>query len=158
MTTTDTEMRARAERDAAQIYAATSSPLTAAQRTLVPDDGLGAHRTAPVETELRDINCEPGRRHLPWLAAEVVVADYRSQAYGRHTQVWLHNGPTTGELTPAEAREALEAMRGFIPKLEAVIALAEKTAADDFEGDPEIARADHEAEDRRLKAITEAAS
>ncbi|MGW1808257.1 hypothetical protein [Streptomyces sp. NPDC002078] len=132
--------------------------LTVAQSTLVPDDGLGALVTAPVETELRDIDAGRSDREnaeLPFLGAQVVVSEYRSQAYGRHTRVWLNYGRTVGELSPTEAREALEAMRAFLPQLEAVVAFAEQEAASDFEGDPEIAAADREAEDRRIRAITE---
>ena len=92
--------------------------LTPEQSTLVLDDGLAALVTAPVETELRDVDC-------------------------------------AGELTPAQAREALDAMRDFLPRLEAVVAFAEQEAAGDFEGDPEIARLDREAEARRIRAITE---
>lgn len=131
--------------------------LTPAQSTLVLDDGLGAHITAPVETELRDIDSDrdPDLVHTPFLAARTVVSEYRPEAYGRTTRVWLSCGSTTGELSPAEAREALAAMRAFLPRLEAVIAFAEQEAAGDFEGDPEVARLDREAEDARIRAVTE---
>jgi hypothetical protein len=123
--------------------------LTAEQSTLTPDDGLGGWMTAPVETKLRDIDdhCTPSENEtLPFLAAKVVVIGYRQQAYGRRTQVWLEYGRTTGSLTPAKAREVLAAMRDFCDQLEAVIDLADKAAADDFDGDPEIAAADRAAE------------
>ncbi len=134
-------------------------PLTAAQSTFVPDDSLGGRLTAPVETALRDIDdsysaAENEKR--PFLAAKAVVSDYRSQAYGRHTEVWLDYGLTTASLTPAKAREVLAAMAGFYAQFEAVIELAEREAVKDFEGDPEIAKADREAEDRRIRAVTEA--
>ncbi|MEU5097623.1 hypothetical protein [Streptomyces sp. NPDC020996] len=137
--------------------AAPDEPLTPEQSTLVLDDGLGARTTAPVETELRDIDSDrdPDLVHTPFLAAQVVVSEYRPQAYGRTTRVWLSHGKHTGELSPAEARQALEALRAFLPRLEAVVALAEQEAAGDFDGDPEIARLDREAEDRRIRAITE---
>ncbi|MEU0822273.1 hypothetical protein [Streptomyces mirabilis] len=58
-----------------------------------------------------------------------------------------------GELNPAEARRTLEEMRGFVNRLEHVVKQAEEIARDDFEGDPEIARLDREAEDRRTQVI-----
>jgi len=136
--------------------ASPTPPLTAEQTTPVLDEGLGARITAPVETQLRDIDCNPDPDLVPgpFLGAQVVVSDYRSQAYGRRTRVWLHNGSVTGELTPAQARDALEAMRAFIPRLEAVIAVAEQEAAGDFDGDAEVERLDREAEGRRIAAIT----
>ncbi|MGW3936475.1 hypothetical protein [Streptomyces phaeochromogenes] len=136
-----------------------AGPLTAAQRTLVLDDGLGAWRTAPVETEHRDIDDQRLPREnaeTPFLTAEVVMTDYRSQAYGRQTEVWLGYGLTIGSLTPAKAREALDAIKDFVPYLEAVVELAEEIGARDFEGDPEIAAADREYEERRSRAISEA--
>ncbi|MER7799027.1 hypothetical protein ABTX71_01715 [Streptomyces parvulus] len=128
--------------------------LTTAQTTLTLDEGMAAHRTVPIESALRDIDCDAERRDLPWLAAEVVVCDDKPQAYGRTTQVWLHNGPTTGELSPAEGRTALAAMREFADRFEALLDFADRVAADDFEGDPEIARLDREAEDRRVARRT----
>ncbi|WJV47667.1 hypothetical protein [Streptomyces flavofungini] len=125
-------------------------PLTAAQRALTPDEGLGARRTTPIETTMRAIDCGD----LPWLGAEVVVSDYRSQAYGRHTQLWLHNNKDTAELSIAEARSALREARAFFDRFETLIDYAETVAVDDFEGDPEIAAADREATDARIKART----
>ncbi|QDN58714.1 hypothetical protein [Streptomyces sp. S1D4-20] len=148
---TDTEAR--------EHTAHTESPLTPEQATLVLDDGLGAWVTEPTETELRDLDSDPDpdlAANVPWLAARVILNDYRPQAYGRQTKVWLDYGTTTAELLPAQAREALEAMRAFLPRLEAVVELAEQTAAGDFEGDPEIARLDREAEKRRIRAIDDA--
>ncbi|WP_030561158.1 hypothetical protein [Streptomyces aureocirculatus] len=58
-----------------------------------------------------------------------------------------------GELSPAEARSALEEMRGFVNRLEHVVKHAEDIMQDDFEGDPEIARLDREADDNRWKAV-----
>jgi len=136
-------------------------PLTPAQSIPAPDDGLGAWITAPVETTLRDIDDQCAAREneeLPFLAAQMVVSDYRPQAYGRHTNVWLHYGRTTGTLTPAKAREVLAAMRDFTDQFEALLDLAEKTSVGDFEGDPEIARLDREAEDRRIAAVSKARS
>ncbi|MFF5004104.1 hypothetical protein ACFY3G_14815 [Streptomyces phaeochromogenes] len=133
--------------------------LTPAQSTLVLDDGLGAWRTAAVETALRNIDADctaAENAETPFLGAEVVVSDDRAQAYGRRTKVWLQYGLTIGELPPAKAREVLAAIKGFIPQLEAVVALAEEIGAGDFEGDPEIARLDQAAERRRTRAIDEA--
>lgn len=135
------------------------TPLTPAQRTPVMDYGMGASITGPVETTLRDIDCDYSddeNKQLPFLGAQVVISDCRSQAYGRKTHVWLHYGRAVGELSPAEAREVLAAIKGFVPQLEAVVALGEESAVRDFEGDPEIARLDTEYEDRRIKRINEA--
>ncbi|MFF5759649.1 DUF6907 domain-containing protein [Streptomyces longwoodensis] len=113
------------------------------------------HATAPVETALRDIDSNGTRwdnAQIPWLAAKTVVINDKPQAYGRETRVWIDYGTTTGELSPAQAREALEALRGFTAQLEAVVEYAERSAADDFDGDPEIARLDREAENRRIAA------
>ncbi|MFC9645378.1 hypothetical protein ACFTZF_43915 [Streptomyces mirabilis] len=44
-------------------------------------------------------------------------------------------------------------MRGFVNRLEHVMKQAEEIARDDFEDDPEIARLDREAEDRRTQVI-----
>lgn len=152
------QTRQRADQLAAETAREHTEPadlLTKAQRTFTLDEGLAAHRTTPIESELRDIDCDTDRADLPWLAAEIVVLDDKPQAYGRKTMVWLHNGPTTGELTPAQAREALAAMREFADRYEALLDLADETAAGDFEGDPEIARLDREHEDARIRAITE---
>lgn len=118
------------------------------------------HSTAPVETELRDLDMDSSGYSanggsLPWLGARIVVSNDKPQAYGRETRVWVDYGVHTGELSPVKAREALEAMRWFVGELEAVIERAEEIAADDFKGDPEIARLDREAEDARIRAITE---
>ncbi|WP_327662451.1 MULTISPECIES: hypothetical protein [unclassified Streptomyces] len=129
--------------------------LTPAETTLVPDDSLGAHRTTPIETETREI-IDGAPAELPWLAAEIVVNDYRSQAYGRRTELWLHNDRDTVELTPAEARVRLRDARAFLDRFELLIDHAETVAAGDFEGDPEVYAADREAEDRRIKAISKA--
>ncbi|WP_075662267.1 DUF6907 domain-containing protein [Streptomyces acidiscabies] len=119
-----------------------------------PEGEPGWHSTALVETEMRDIDVEdPG--DVPFLGARVVVHNDRPQAYGRHTKLWLHYGLSTAELTPARARDALTEMRGFCAELEAVVDSAEAIGADDFEGDPEVARLDQEAEDRRIRAVTE---
>lgn len=134
-------------------------PLTTAQSTFVLDDGLGARLTTPTESALRDIDdCYTAAENAtrPFLAAKAVVHDYRPQAYGRRTEVWLEYGVTTGTLTPAKARDVLAAMAGFCAQFEAVIELAEREALKDFEGDPEIEAADREAEARRIRAIAEA--
>lgn len=144
--------------DEAREHPDTEQLLTVAQSTPVLDEGLGGWMTAPVETELLDIGADPAPETLatpPWLAAQVVLHSYRPQAYGRTTKVWLHYGIATGELTPAEAREALEAMRDFADRFEALVAVAEEIAVNDFEGDPEMARQDRAAEDARIKAINE---
>ncbi len=47
-------------------------------------------------------------------------------------------------------------MRGFIAQLEAVVDQADASALDDFDGDPDIAAANRQAETARIKRITEA--
>lgn len=137
----------------------TDWPLTRAQSTLTYDDDFGGWSTAPVETDQRDIDSAyPADENsgLPFLETKVVVSEYRPQAYGRTTEVYLDYGRATGALSPAEARKVLEAMRAFLPQFEAVIALAEQSAAGDFEGDPQVARLDEEYQARRFRAIAEA--
>ncbi|MFC7842525.1 DUF6907 domain-containing protein [Streptomyces sp. NPDC057382] len=115
------------------------------------------HSTAPVETDLRNIdsaNTPAENAKLPFLAARTVVANDKSQAYGRTTRVWLDFGTSTGEISPAKARQALEAMRRFVTDFEDVVEHAERSAADDFEGDPEIARLDDEYMDRHIRAVS----
>ncbi|MFF5029216.1 DUF6907 domain-containing protein [Streptomyces collinus] len=121
------------------------------------DGEPGWHSTAPIETAHRSVDdnhSASANERLPLLSAQIVVDNYRSQAYGRHTLLWLHMGTTTGTLTPSQAREALTAMRGFVAEFEAVVDQAEAIAAADFDGDPEIARLDREADDRRIAART----
>ncbi|WP_420035076.1 hypothetical protein ACN2WE_24020 [Streptomyces sp. cg28] len=130
------------------------APLTAAETTLVPDDGLGAHRTTPIETAAREISDVTPSAEIPWLSAEIVVTDYRSQAYGRRTQLWLHNNRDVAELTVDQARAHLAAARAFLDRFEVLVDHAETIAAGDFTGDPEIAAADQAAEDRRIRAVT----
>ncbi|MCZ9352957.1 hypothetical protein NGM36_24840 [Streptomyces mutabilis] len=115
------------------------------------------HATPQIETKMRNIAADhtaAENARFPWLAAKTVVINDKPQAYGRETRVWLDFGTSTGELTPTEARKALVAMRGFVIELECLVDQAEKIAADDFEGDPEIARLDREAQDRWIKART----
>ncbi|MGW3416493.1 hypothetical protein [Streptomyces phaeochromogenes] len=117
------------------------------------------HAAARVETQMRDVDVNYSAREndrVPFLGAQVVVTNDRAQAYGRRTSVWLDYGRSLGELTPEQARDALKAMRWFVERFEAVIDYAEKTSADDFDGDPEIARLDSEATDRRIRAVNEA--
>lgn len=119
--------------------------------------GWDWHTTAPVETAMRDIDAghlADENAKVPFLAARIVVINDKPQAYGRETRVWLDYGTTTGELSPAEARVALDAIRRFVTDLETVVDQATAVADDDFEGDPEIARLDREAEDRRIAART----
>ncbi|MFB6556182.1 DUF6907 domain-containing protein [Streptomyces sp. NPDC056405] len=116
------------------------------------------HGDLPVRTKLRGAAIDSSGYSgygdgLPWLSAQVVISNDKPQAYGRHTQVWLGYGVHVGELSPAEARGALEEMRGFVNRLEHVVQQAEEITREDFVGDPEIARLDREAEDRRIQAI-----
>jgi hypothetical protein len=119
------------------------------------------HTTAPVETTLRAAEVDSsgyssGAEALPWMTAQVVVANDQAQAYGRQTSVWLGYGVHLAEISPAEARRALDAMRAFTVRLAAVVDLADQVAADDFAGDAEVARLDREADARRREAIAEA--
>ncbi|MEU6373962.1 hypothetical protein [Streptomyces sp. NPDC046909] len=121
---------------------------------------MECHSTAPVETTLKaaEVDCSgysENGESLPWMTAQVIVNNDKAQAYGRETKVWLGYGVHLAELPPAEARRALDALRGFTVRLAAVVDFAEQVAADDFAGDPEIAAADREAEARRVRAITE---
>lgn len=178
-----TEVRQRAEaptdtareHTAPEVSTAGPGPLTAAQRGpewmnrwgcpgfCVQEHGKPEasefHTTAPAESSLLahevdssgySANCE----ELPWLTAQVVVMNDQAQAYGRETCVFLSYGIHLAELSPAKARQALDAMRGFVARLSAVVDLAEQVAADDFEGDPEIQRLDAEATARRIEART----
>jgi hypothetical protein len=156
---------------------ASGLPLTAAQRgpewmarfgcisLCIENHGQGGalecHATNPAETKLRitDVDSSGYSENgatLPWLSAQVIVINDRAQAYGRETRVWLSSGVHLAEISPAKARQALDAMRGFVAQLAVVVADAERIAADDFDGDPEIARLDTEAADARVKRITEA--
>lgn len=126
-------------------------PLTPAQSTPVLDEDLGAWRTAPVESTLRDIDDDhtPAENAtLPLLAAEVVVTDYKrlppvqdtdgryrsgGSADGRFTQMWVHYGTSTGTVTPAQGREIAAEMRAFAARLDALCDRADDIAADDYE-------------------------
>lgn len=115
---------------------------------------LECHSTKPAETsilaaDLDSSGYSSNGESLPWMTAQVVVTNDKAQAYGRETRVWLGYGVHLAEISPAKAREALDAMRAFTVRLAAVVDLAEQIAADDFDGDPEIAAADREAGDRR---------
>lgn len=115
---------------------------------------LECHSTSVVETRLlaSDMDCSgysANGESLPWMTVQVVVNNDKAQAYGRQTSVWLGYGLHLAELSPAKAREALDALRAFTDQLAQVVDDAEQIAADDFDGDPEIARLDTEAQDRR---------
>lgn len=121
---------------------------------------LEFHSTAPIETSIlaADMDCSGYSENgegLPWMTAQVVVNNEKAQAYGRQTRVWIGYGVHLAEVSPARAREALDALRAFTVRLAAVVDLAEQVAADDFSGDPEIARLDAEATDRRVRVVTE---
>lgn len=118
------------------------------------------HSAGAAKTELRTTDLDydgynEDRDALPWLSAETVVTCDKPQAYGRETRVLLGYGVHLAELSPARARQALEAMRGFVAQLAAVVDDADRVALDDFAGDPEIAQADCDAEAARRRRITE---
>ncbi|MFJ9667362.1 hypothetical protein ACIRPP_22580 [Streptomyces sp. NPDC101219] len=148
-------------------------PLTAADRgrawqikylCAMPDCGLdhagadgepGWHATTPIETTVRDIDTDNlGNENEPFLAAQIVVHDYRAQAYGRTTEMWLHYGVHTGALAPSAARDVAVEGIAFFERLLALCDRADVIARGDFEGDPEVARCDREAEDARIREIT----
>jgi len=136
-------------------------PLTAAQRGTewmarwgcpgwcVTEHGqplaLESHSTAPVETTLRaeEIDCsgysKNGER-LPWMTAQVVVNGDEGEGFGRETRVWLGYGVHLAEISPVEARRALDSLRGFVTQLSAVVDFADQVAADDYAGKGEVAR------------------
>ncbi|CBG71906.1 hypothetical protein SCAB_48551 [Streptomyces scabiei 87.22] len=118
------------------------------------DGEPGWHASVPIETESQDISSDLPADG-PWLSAQIVVIDDKPQAYGRKTEVWVHYGPETGALSPAQTRQVARDARAFAERLEALANHAEQLAAGDFEGDPEIARLDREAEDARIRRITE---
>ncbi|QJS13223.1 hypothetical protein HKX69_30055 [Streptomyces argyrophyllae] len=128
------------------------TPLTAAQRgvewmnrwgcpgfCVVPHGeplALECHSTAPVETSLRaaEIDCSGYSENgegLPWLTAQVIVHNEQDDPRGRETQVWLGYGVHLAEISPAQARQALDSLRAFTTRLAAVVGLAEQVAADD---------------------------
>lgn len=140
-----------------------TGPLTEAQTTLSRDQGLGVYRTAPVETEMRNVDSvfsNAERAQTPLFAAEIVVADGKclpdETVDGRFTQMWVSHGTSTGEMSPAEAREIVQTARDFADRLEALCDRADEIAADDYQLDPEASRLKREAEDRRIRAVTEA--
>ncbi|MFJ3229795.1 hypothetical protein [Streptomyces sp. NPDC086787] len=153
----------------------TSKPLSAAERGTewmnrwgcpgfcVEEHGkpgaMECHSTAPVESSIlaADLDCSGYSENgegLPWMTAQVIVHNDKPAAYGRSTQVWIGYGVHLAEVSPAKAREALDAMRGFVSQLETVVMQAEQSATADFPGDPEVARLDREAEQRRVHGIT----
>lgn len=99
------------------------------------DEGMIAYRTAPIESKLRDLDSTQhwgDATGLPWLAAEVVI-HAEEPSFGRQTQVWLTYGVHTGELSPAQGREALAAMREFADRYERLLDYADQVAVDDTE-------------------------
>ncbi|MFI0134754.1 hypothetical protein [Streptomyces luteogriseus] len=127
-----------------------ASLLTEAQRALTYDEGLGAHRTAPIESAMRDIDDEhtpDENAAVPLLGAEVVVTNWKpseplqedgmfrpgTAVEGRFTQLWLMYGTSTGTVSPAEAREIVAEMRDFAARLEVLCDVADAIATDDYE-------------------------
>lgn len=102
-------------------------------------NSLDCHSTAPIETTLRaaEVDCSgysDGAEALPWMTAQVVVNNDDVQTYGRETRVWLGYGVHLAEISPAQARRALDAMRAFTVRLAAVVDFADQVAAEDFPG------------------------
>ncbi|MEW2610237.1 hypothetical protein AB0937_08505 [Streptomyces sp. NPDC047880] len=126
--------------------------LTVPQQTLSYDEGLGAHRTAPIESAMRDIDDEhtpDENAAVPLLGAEVVVTNWKpseplqedgmfrpgTAVEGRFTQLWLMYGTSTGTVSPAKAREIAREMRDFAARLEVLCDVADEIATDDYEAD-----------------------
>ncbi|MFD5862607.1 DUF6907 domain-containing protein [Streptomyces chartreusis] len=137
-------------------------PLTAAQRGTewmarwgcpgwcVTEHGqplaLESHSTAPVETTLHaeEIDCSgysKNSERLPWMTAQVVLNGDEGEGFGRETRVWLGYGVHLAEISPVQARRALDAMRGFVTRLSAVVDFADQVAAEDYPGTGEAGRA-----------------
>lgn len=144
----------------AQLTAEQSSSgtaLTEAQLTLARDDAGGWDATTPIETATRDIDADMPVDG-PFLAAQIVVTGWsydenRRQVDGRFTRVWLHYGASTGELTPAKARQVAAEIRDFANRLEALCDRADEVAADDYEKPSlqEMCRGDYEAAEERRR-------
>ncbi|MGW4541609.1 DUF6907 domain-containing protein [Streptomyces chartreusis] len=130
-------------------------PLTAAQRGeewmarwgcpgwCVTEHGqplaLESHSTVPTETALRaeEIDCSgysKNSERLPWMTAQVVLNGDEGEGFGRETRVWLGYGVHLAEISPAQARKALDSMRAFVTQLSAVVDFADQVAADDYPG------------------------
>ncbi|MFE1250500.1 hypothetical protein [Streptomyces sp. NPDC058741] len=141
---------AREHPHVAALLAEPAGLLAEAQRTLTYDEGLGAHRTAPVESPMRHLDDQYSAEEnaaVPLFAAEVVVTDWKSLAPvqvgglfgpggtvdGRFTELWFHHGTSTGTVTPAKAREIAQELRAFAARLEALSDVADEIAADDYE-------------------------
>ena len=147
---TDTTMQPAGTRDGVQLFACTPACLTDAQRTLTYDADLGSHRTAPIESPMRDIDDQytaAENAAVPLFTAEVVVTDWKAlepaevdgrfrsggTVDGRFTEMWVSHGHTTGTVTPAKGREIAQAMRDFAARLDALCDRADEIAADDFQ-------------------------
>ncbi|MFF0104519.1 hypothetical protein [Streptomyces hirsutus] len=126
--------------------------LTEAQATLAYDNTVGVHRTAPIESAMRDIDdCHTTAENaaVPLFQAEIVVTDWKPQAPvqvdgrfqsggtvdGQFTQLWFSYGATIGTVTPGKAREIATEMRAFAARLEALCDRADEIAAEDHEDD-----------------------
>lgn len=117
--------------------------LTEAQRTLTYDEELDAHRTAPIESTMRDIDdCHTTAENaaVPLFSAEIVVTDWKPSqpggtVDGQSTQLWFSYGTTIGTVTPAKARAIAAEMRAFAARLESLCDRADEIAADDHEDD-----------------------
>jgi hypothetical protein len=124
--------------------------LTTPQTTLIHDEGLGAWRTARIESAMRDVDdiaTPEENAQTPLFAAEIVVTDWKPLAPvqegglfrpggtvdGRFTEMWFHYGTTTGTVAPAKARQIVAEMRAFVDRLEALCDRADEIAADDYE-------------------------
>ncbi|MGA5599870.1 hypothetical protein ACPCUF_02330 [Streptomyces griseoincarnatus] len=121
-------MQAPADEDTAREHTEPAGLLTEAQTTLTYDEGLDAHRTARIETDMRDVDsissdAENARTAL--FSAELVVAD--------RAEIWFGYGTTIGEVSPGKAREIAAAMRDFADRMEALCDVADGIAAADYE-------------------------
>ncbi|MFF9215512.1 hypothetical protein [Streptomyces viridosporus] len=108
----------------AALLAEPAGLLTEAQTTLTYDNGLDGHRTAPVETEQRDvdsISSDAENQRTPLFSAEIAVTD--------RTEIWFGYGTTIGEVSPAKARQIAATMRDFAARLDALCDVADEIAA-----------------------------
>ncbi|MGA5339031.1 hypothetical protein ACPCK3_07430 [Streptomyces griseoincarnatus] len=121
-------MQAPADEDTAREHTEPAGLLTVAQQTLTYDEGLGAYRTARIETDMRDvdsISSDAENARTPLFSAEMVVAD--------QAELWVGYGSTVGEVSPGKAREIAATMRAFADRLEALCDVADGISAADHQ-------------------------
>ncbi|MBU5944900.1 hypothetical protein [Streptomyces sp. PAM3C] len=103
-------------------------PLTEAQRRPVYDEDGGYYATAPITTAVRDIDADDPHDG-PFLEARIVLQPWDGQEHGRYTRIWVSYGASTGELTPAQARQVARRLGDFGVQLLALADHADTVAA-----------------------------